>query len=421
MANTRFSFAIMGQSTSELITGLAIEVKDTGGTVKASTSPSAGQLMVTDNNDGTYFVDGLSTGKYDVFTNGVAQNELKNVPFVSNTGLAKIDSAVTTSDIVTSATNDDTKVWGGALLTTQLAGKEPADATIIKEGELSSSYSSTSTTTGANSNAVKSAHDLTAKIADIKDNLTSTDTNKPLSANQGKELKTLVDAKVSMATVGGTAPVTMSQDDFILDGTEVDIRQNNITSQNYIASGNTLNQNISAIDQRLGFLTQNDSGEGTWTVLWNNEQLQARNASTGVIGDVATLVDIFKIDESGAHNVQTYYPIFRISLFKIPSIRELVFYYKGQVDAGSEGKVKLTCGTLSLEGSNVTSSGSFGNLKGMYLDISALANYQVYDIKVEMKINDADAGDQTFEIKEALLVGKYQITGNLVEQENPSA
>jgi len=32
-------------------------------------------------------------------------------------------------------------------------------------------------------------------VSDIKDNLTSTDTNKPLSANQGKALKTLVDSK----------------------------------------------------------------------------------------------------------------------------------------------------------------------------------------------------------------------------------
>lgn len=33
------------------------------------------------------------------------------------------------------------------------------------------------------------------QTSDVKDNLTSTDTNKPLSANQGKELKTLVDGK----------------------------------------------------------------------------------------------------------------------------------------------------------------------------------------------------------------------------------
>ena len=38
--------------------------------------------------------------------------------------------------------------------------------------------------------------------SDVKDNLTSTDTNKPLSAKQGKELKTLVDAKQPLLESG---------------------------------------------------------------------------------------------------------------------------------------------------------------------------------------------------------------------------
>ena len=39
--------------------------------------------------------------------------------------------------------------------------------------------------------------DISGKVnvSDIKDNLTSTDVNKPLSAKQGKELKTLIDSK----------------------------------------------------------------------------------------------------------------------------------------------------------------------------------------------------------------------------------
>lgn len=39
------------------------------------------------------------------------------------------------------------------------------------------------------------------KKTDIQNNLTSTDTNKPLSANQGKVLKTLVDAKANANNV----------------------------------------------------------------------------------------------------------------------------------------------------------------------------------------------------------------------------
>ena len=47
------------------------------------------------------------------------------------------------------------------------------------------------------SNVTGLSDSLNAKVnvSDIKDNLTSTDTNKPLSANQGKALKTLVDGK----------------------------------------------------------------------------------------------------------------------------------------------------------------------------------------------------------------------------------
>ena len=53
-------------------------------------------------------------------------------------------------------------------------------------------------------NAVKTALEaIYVKKTDIKDNLTSTDTNKPLSAKQGKELKTLVDGKVDKETGKG--------------------------------------------------------------------------------------------------------------------------------------------------------------------------------------------------------------------------
>ena len=52
------------------------------------------------------------------------------------------------------------------------------------------------------------------QTSDVKDNLTSTDTNKPLSAKQGKELKTLVDNKIDKGNIQGgknvlsTLPIT---------------------------------------------------------------------------------------------------------------------------------------------------------------------------------------------------------------------
>ena len=133
---TRLSFGIFGQSTGQLIDGIAIEVKDASDNVVASTTPSTNQQLVVGNGDGTYYVDGLSTGEYDIYTAGVLQQELKATPFISTAGLNNINNAVTTSDISSTAVNDNAKIWGGALLTTQLAGKEDADPTIIKEGEL---------------------------------------------------------------------------------------------------------------------------------------------------------------------------------------------------------------------------------------------------------------------------------------------
>lgn len=55
-----------------------------------------------------------------------------------------------------------------------------------------------------------SHQDITGKVnvSDIKDNLTSTDTDKPLSANQGKVLKGLVDGKASSSHTHNTGEVS---------------------------------------------------------------------------------------------------------------------------------------------------------------------------------------------------------------------
>ena len=58
--------------------------------------------------------------------------------------------------------------------------------------------------------------------SDVKDNLTSTDTNKPLSAKQGKELKTLVDAKQPLL-VSGTNIKTVNNNSLLGSG-NIDIQ-----------------------------------------------------------------------------------------------------------------------------------------------------------------------------------------------------
>lgn len=71
-----------------------------------------------------------------------------------------------------------------------------------------------------------SHQDISTKlnVSDVKDNLTSTDTDKPLSANQGKELKSLVDGKADSSHTHGqitkdgkvTTTVTVAGDDSIV-------------------------------------------------------------------------------------------------------------------------------------------------------------------------------------------------------------
>lgn len=52
-----------------------------------------------------------------------------------------------------------------------------------------------------------------SRVSDIKNNLTSTDTDKPLSAAQGKELKTQIDSKISSSDVTTvTATITYTDD-----------------------------------------------------------------------------------------------------------------------------------------------------------------------------------------------------------------
>lgn len=63
---------------------------------------------------------------------------------------------------------------------------------------------STGTTDALSANQgkeLKTLVDTKVPITDIKDNLTSSDINKPLSANQGKELKTLIDTKVPITDI----------------------------------------------------------------------------------------------------------------------------------------------------------------------------------------------------------------------------
>lgn len=108
----------------------------------------------------------------DVATSG-SYNDLSNKPVIPSK----------TSDL----TNDSNFLTSHQ----DISGKENAS------NKTSSWNSTTNNTRYPTEKLVKDSLDNKVNVGDIKDNLTSTDTNKPLSAKQGKELKSLVDAKAN--------------------------------------------------------------------------------------------------------------------------------------------------------------------------------------------------------------------------------
>lgn len=102
-----------------------------------------------------------------------------------------------------------------------------------------------------------SVNDIANKvnISDIKDNLISIDTNKPLSANQGKVLKDLVDTKISKVTLSDNAipRANGTTGDLQNSGVSID-DSNNILGINSIFLGGDVSAN-----------QLNDYEEGTWT------------------------------------------------------------------------------------------------------------------------------------------------------------
>jgi len=121
----RFSFGLFGQDSNELLSGQLVKIKNvTTGDFVASTTPEGIQLKLTDNNDGTYYVDGLPSGLYSVYVNSDtnAQEELQNIPFLNEDILAHLNNAVihrSINDAGVSATD----LWSAAKIIAQLALK----------------------------------------------------------------------------------------------------------------------------------------------------------------------------------------------------------------------------------------------------------------------------------------------------------
>ena len=113
-------------------------------------------------------------------------------------------------------------------------GTPNTDAQKIDKFELSGSQIKLSLENDGESDKSIDLSTLTTflKPTDIVDNLTSTDTNKPLSANQGKVLKTDIDANTASITNlstkfhlnPGTAPSSPTEGDIYMDSSDKKVK-----------------------------------------------------------------------------------------------------------------------------------------------------------------------------------------------------
>jgi hypothetical protein len=135
---SRFSFGIFGQGSGDLQPDLTIEIK-TAGTSTVLASTTAGSI--TDNGDGTYYCDTLSTGKIDVYVAGALQDEMSDQMVVTDAVKTHMDDD-SKHRIIDDSVGDGatTKTWSANKIFDYTNGAfEDADSTIMKEAEVDDS------------------------------------------------------------------------------------------------------------------------------------------------------------------------------------------------------------------------------------------------------------------------------------------
>lgn len=101
----RFSFGIFGQNSDELISGLDVKISDDGGSSYIADKSGSLSYTITDNGDGTYYVDNLPQNLYTVYVGDSRQDELHNVFFTTEATNTHINDATKHREINDSGTS----------------------------------------------------------------------------------------------------------------------------------------------------------------------------------------------------------------------------------------------------------------------------------------------------------------------------
>lgn len=184
------------------------------------------------------------------------------------------------------------------------------------------------------------------QTSDVKNNLTSTDTNKPLSANQGKELKTLIDNEITKMGIA----------DFYID---------NATDELVLQTSNTNNNNV--VDTTLSTSSNNAIANSTVTTTLNTVkfyELVASNYNPDIDDTITiecTVTDIYGNKVSGL----------QVSLYENNELKT-----SGLTDSNGKATWNITCSKFGLRdfaAGNVHCQVKVGGWK------TSFSNYDTYD------------------------------------------
>ena len=249
----RFSFGIFGQGTDELLAGMEISIKNASNTIVATTSHSSQGSSITDNNDGTYYVDGLAYGLYSVYvgSSSVVQEELNNIWFGNEDVTTHLDNTTkhrTINDSGTGAYN----LFSASKIISSLALKaddadltsHTGDAGIHRE----IADTGTSATVLFSASKIISSLALKADDADLTSHTGDADKHREIN-DLGTGVTDLWSGSKIMTYV--TNKATFSSDDFAGGlGSDVTIKQD-FNDQTFLDNTKRLNQNLETLQSYL--------------------------------------------------------------------------------------------------------------------------------------------------------------------------
>lgn len=359
----RFSFGVWDSTSSTYLAGESVEIKDAlGGTVLASTVDIGVGLLVSPNGDGAYYCDDIPAQDLWVYIDGAIQQELAGVPWDDGDAAAHIANVTTSvhgsGGQVTGQTDvDDLSIeYSGGYRVKALGIVEAMIAALaVTAGKIASNAV---TTVKIINDAVTTAKILDANVTGAK--LASAVAGDGLTQNGSGNLD--LDLSVAAGEV-----------DLEFNGSNALRLKKSLSSEVYLSESMDLGQMLSVIDNRMRQNAEIIGSEGKFYLsLWRGLNDPAAPSAVDL-----TYTRTF----SNA----AYYNRLYIPLFKVPEMRQIVYYFSVQTAVPDDGYMRVRAGGLSQESDAIILADEYA----IYIDITSLANFETHDIYIDGKVATA--------------------------------